>query len=421
MFILLTSAPDPQEARASRLAALLRPHGPVFTVSTAPRSAGFEGEADGLAAMLRRLVEAHPPKLLFALDSEAARTIASLGSLKPVPWVLCPAPSSAWTEHSIDAAFRARELWLDAGSKTPPRELRPRAAALPSAPAAAAWVERRLKKLSALPRRDASPYPLTSLIIPVFNGRTLLKGCVDSLRKHTTAPHEIIVVNNGSDAATTRYIRSLRGVRVIANRSNLGFARAVNQGMRAARGRYIGWINSDTVCTPEWLERMIDALQSDPAIAAVGPMTNRSAGAQVVRLKRDAGSDPKALDRYARAWSMMHDGQRRDVRRLTGFFTLFKRRAVDEVGLLDERFGTGCYEDYDYCLRLRQAGYRLALAMDVFIHHREHASFGSQEDFDRQCEANRAVFVRKWCESSLEFLDQIDSELAYEPRARAAR
>ena len=259
---------------------------------------------------------------------------------------------------------------------------------------------------------------MTSLVIPVYNGRELLKSCIESLRKHTTPPHEIIIVNNASDAATTRYIRGLRGVRVISNRANLGFGRAINQGMRAARGRYVGWINSDTVCTPEWLERMLDALQSDPAVAAVGPMTSHSAGAHVVKPKRAFAGDLKALDRYARAWSMMHDGQRREVHRLIGFFTLLKRRAIDAVGLLDERFGTGCYEDYDYCLRLRQAGFKLALAMDVFIDHREHASFGSQEDFDRQCEANKAIFVRKWCESSLEFLDQIDSELAYEPRAR---
>ncbi|OGS40952.1 MAG: hypothetical protein A2506_07075 [Elusimicrobia bacterium RIFOXYD12_FULL_66_9] len=424
MFLLLTSAPDPrQDPRAERLAALLRKHGRTFLLSISPRCDDPEGEADDLSATLRRLVEKNPPRIMFALDAATARVIVTHAFLKPLPWVLCPASKGpdapAWSGDSIDEAFRAREIWREADGKALPRELRGRTAVLPSGRTLPDWVDRRLQKLSAAQPRAASSHPLSSLIIPVYNGRKLLKSCVDSLRRHTTPPHEIIVVNNASDAATTRYMRSLKGVRLIENRTNRGFAHAVNQGMRAARGRYIGWINSDTVCSPEWLERMIDCLMSDPAIAAAGPMTNRTVGAQMVRLKGDGGGDPRTLDRYARAWSLMHSGQHQDAHRLTGFFTLFKRRAVEAVGLLDERFGAGCYEDYDYCLRLRQAGFQLALAPDVFIYHREHVSFGSDENFNRQCDANRAIFVRKWCESSLAFLDQIDSELAYEPRARA--
>jgi|CXWL01.1.fsa_nt_gi GT2 family glycosyltransferase len=420
VFVLLSSSPDPrQDARVLRLARLLEKRGQVFIVSVHPRCAEFEADADSLEALLRRLTEQHPPKLLFALDAAAAAAILAHRFLSAIAWVLSPV-GPRWDGELAEQAFHARELWIARDSKSIPRELRSRAAIMPSLRATDfdAWIERRLGKLLDAPQRALPSYPPTSLVIPVYNGRELLKDCVESIKRHTTAPYELILVNNASDAATTRYLRGLRGVRLIHNDRNLGFARAVNQGMAAARGRYVGWINSDTLCGPEWLERMIDCLQSDPMAAAAGPMTNRSVGSQVVKLRRDAGCEPKAFDRYARAWSMMHDRQRREAHRLTGFFTLFKRRAVEAVGQLDERFGTGCYEDYDYCLRLRQAGFKLLVAMDVFVQHREHASFGSKDNFDRQCEANKAIFVKKWCEHSLEFLDQIDSELAYEPRAR---
>jgi hypothetical protein len=83
--------------------------------------------------------------------------------------------------------------------------------------------------------------------------------------------------------------------------------------------------------------------------------------------------------------------------RLVGFCLLIRRGLIDKVGLLDERFGIGCFEDDDYCLRARQAGYRAVMARDAFIHHHGGATFqGSGVDFAAVMRKNEQVFRAKW-------------------------
>ena len=91
---------------------------------------------------------------------------------------------------------------------------------------------------------------------------------------------------------------------------------------------------------------------------------------------------------------------------MIGFCMLIPKKVIRRIGLLDERFGPGGYEDYDYCLRVQMAGYKVILAEDVFIHH-----FGGKGyvgmDYDEMRARNRGIFVRKWCRKTLEFLDTI--------------
>ena len=77
-------------------------------------------------------------------------------------------------------------------------------------------------------------------------------------------------------------------------------------------------------------------------------------------------------------------------------------------------FGMGCYEDFDFCLRLVQAGRELLLAEDVLVHHHGNKSFTENRVSSRHVEVNRRIFIDKWCHKSLAFLDHLDSEL--EPR-----
>jgi hypothetical protein len=254
------------------------------------------------------------------------------------------------------------------------------------------------------PRREvATSKKLVSIVILCHNDLQFLKQCVDSVKKHTKVPYELIFVDNASEDDSQSYLRSVRGAKVIANPVNLAFAKGNNQGFQVARGDYILMLNADVVVTEGWLERMMNCAEADPSVGLVGPCTNNATYIQAV----PAGyKSLKDLPRFAMAQAMKYDSVWEDVHRLIGFCLLIRREVINKVGLLDERFGPGGYEDYDYCLRVRQAGYKIKLCKDVYIHH-----FGGKGyvgmDYDRLREVNRELFIEKWCRKSLEFLEGI--------------
>lgn len=246
--------------------------------------------------------------------------------------------------------------------------------------------------------------PLASVIVPFRDGLRYTRECLGHLKRHTRPPYELILVDNGSKESPARLARAHRA-RLIRNRTNLGFAKAVNQGMRAARGRYLVWLNNDVLVAPGWLEGLRAAAESSPGIAAAGPCTNDSVGYQKVPGARLA---PEGLLAYSQGWRLRHAGVVQEVHRLAGFCLLLKREAFERVGLLDERFFPGYYEDYDYCLRLRQAGYSLALARQVFVYHHGHRTTPDAGKWMAHVRRSRKAFVDKWCRLALAFLDELD-------------
>ncbi|MEQ1920591.1 MAG: glycosyltransferase family 2 protein, partial [Elusimicrobiota bacterium] len=269
----------------------------------------------------------------------------------------------------------------------------------------AAWIAARLSAI----RRARTPRALTSIIIPCVDGLRWTRECIAAVKRHTKTPYEIILVDNASSDGTGAWARRA-GARVIRNKTNLGFAKAINQGMAAARGRWFVWLNNDVVVTPGWLERLIDCAERAPWIAAVGPCTDVTVGFQ--RVSAPPFKNERDLLMFSEAWAMRHAGQAEGVHRLTGFCVLVKREAVRLVGVLDERFGLGTYEEFDYCLRLRQAGYDLAVARDVFVRHHGHKSFGSFTAMASLARRNRELFLDKWCRQALSFLDDVNPTAA---------
>lgn len=397
MFLILSAAPEPErDALAGALARGLARIGAVRVLGCGPSRWDVSPEGIFLPAAPRMAREDGPVRLAFAVDSPSVRALGRARIAGDAAWVAVSARARELDDDALELALGAAQVWRLPGGR-PERRL-----------ADARWLRRRVGPLLAPSRRLAPRRPLISLVIPVHGALPLLRECLLSISRHTAAPYEIILVDNASDAATRRYLRSRRGARLIENARNLGFARAVNQGMRAARGTYIAWVNSDTRVTPGWLERLADVLKADPALAAVGPVTNRIAGAALVPVP--AGFSPTAakIDALGTAYALKNAGQVQEVHRLTGFCLLLRRSAVRSVGLLDERFGLGCYEDYDYCLRLKQAGYTLAAARDVFVYHSYHGSFKSDAGHREQLLKNRAIFIEKWCARALDFLDHLD-------------
>jgi len=110
------------------------------------------------------------------------------------------------------------------------------------------------------------------------------------------------------------------------------------------------------------------------------------------------GDDLDAMHQFAWSYVQAHRGQSFDIRVLAMFCVAMRREIIEKAGLLDEAFKIGMFEDDDYALRVRQAGFRIVCARDVFVHHHGRASFKvlGEEEYMRVFEQNKAYFEAKW-------------------------
>ena len=236
---------------------------------------------------------------------------------------------------------------------------------------------------------------LTSIILVTRNGLEVTRRCLESIRKHTSRPYEVIVVDNGSTDGTPEFLQQQKDVRVILNRENRGFAAANNQGIQMARGRYIVLLNNDTVVTPGWLEGLQRAANLSPQVGLVGPVTNFVY--QPSQLVETGYRSLEEMEPFALQWREKNRNQYQTTVKLVGFCLLIKREVVEKVGLLDEKFGLGNFEDDDYCIRARLAGFDLIIAREVFIHHEGSYSFRKNKvDYRANMRKNLEYFKQKW-------------------------
>jgi GT2 family glycosyltransferase/tetratricopeptide (TPR) repeat protein len=247
---------------------------------------------------------------------------------------------------------------------------------------------------------------LASVIILAHNELAYTKLCLDSVLTHTTGAYELILVDNGSTDGTHGYFEEVQArpgpsrVEVIRNDQNRGFAAGVNQGLAAARGDSLVLLNNDTVVTPGWLGELVRRSLTDwPRVGLVGPVTNYTAEPQQVA---PGYSDLAGLDDFARRRRAEFAGRSLEVPRLTGFCLLVRREALDAAGgALDERYGLGFFEDDDLGTAARAAGYRLLVALDVYVHHFGSRTFaGLGLDTAAQLRGNLEKYRAKWGEAA---------------------
>lgn len=242
---------------------------------------------------------------------------------------------------------------------------------------------------------------MVSVVVLTYNNLEFTKACLDSLEAFTGYPNwELIVVDNKSGDDTPKFLKGYAASRpnlnVILNDENTGFAAGNNIGLAAAAGEYLIILNNDTFVTQGWMLDLIRHLK-DSNVGLVGPVTNNIGN----EAKIDVGyTNMGEMASAAYEYTSRHSRQLLDVRTLAFFGVAMSRQVYAKVGPLDEDFGRGFFEDDDYCNRVRQAGYRVAVAEDVFVHHHLSASFGELDDSVRKelFEKNKAIYEKKWGE-----------------------
>jgi len=243
-----------------------------------------------------------------------------------------------------------------------------------------------------------------SVVLLALNQVEYTRKCIESIQKNCTQNLELILVNNGSTDGTKEYFDSVPGAVVIHNEENLGVSAGWNQGIRKATGEYVLILNNDTIIVPGTIENMVRAACNHSKAGIVGPRSNQIAGPQLV--KDFTWESEEEILHKAQIFQQKMDRSAWEFSRIKGFCMLVPMKVVHQVGLFDERFGKGNFEDDDYSCRVRKAGYNLLVADDSFLFHFGSVSFGQAGiDWNEQMKINMKLFEEKWSEGRASEID----------------
>ncbi|MFA4981151.1 MAG: glycosyltransferase [Candidatus Omnitrophota bacterium] len=218
------------------------------------------------------------------------------------------------------------------------------------------------------------------IIIPVLDNLELTRNCLESVYANIHTPFGLILIDNGSAPETKNYLRefaaSHKNVRLMENAENVGWVKAVNQGLKASSSRFMCVMNNDTIVrTGDWISKLIAVAKSGNDIGLVNPFF------QAKRMCPECDAPFTEID-FCR-----------------GYCVLIKREVLDKIGLWDEAYGIGYYDDHDYSVAAIRAGFRCVRANDVFVEHLGDSTFCALfDDAKRRAlhERNKRYFYSKW-------------------------
>jgi len=210
--------------------------------------------------------------------------------------------------------------------------------------------------------------PRYSIIVVNFNGGEFIIKCLESVFEHTSDFELVLVDNNSTDQSDLHAIRQFPEITLLKNDRNVGFAAANNLGIRRSRGRLIVLLNPDTEVTRYWLERL-ETCGFPPGIGIVGPKLIRVDG----RTIDSTGLifDFKTGLSYDRGSGEIDVGQFEAIEAvpcISFAAAVIKREVIDAIGVLDEKMIL-YFDDIDYCIRARIAGWKVVYCPNSIIFH----------------------------------------------------
>ena len=256
--------------------------------------------------------------------------------------------------------------------------------------------------------KNAAPIPFSSvrerrlatqagrrmdIIICVHNALECVQRCLTSVAAYRDATvHRLIIVNDGSQPATTEWLRAFakqhQNTQLIEHETAQGYTRSANAGMAASDAEALVLLNSDTEVAPNWIEKLFDTFDAVPGIGIVGPISN-AASQQSVPDNRSSttntainplpdGYDVMRMDRWCEEQATENSFVL--VPLVHGFCFAVRKEVRERIGMFDEQaFPYGYGEENDFCLRASNAGFLLAVALHTFVFHEKSQSFDSEK------------------------------------------
>lgn len=226
------------------------------------------------------------------------------------------------------------------------------------------------------------------IVVCVHNALDDVKICLESVEKHRSSNQKLIIVDDGSDAPTADFLekfsRPKAWVTLSRNEAPTGYTKAVNQGLGLSKGEFVILLNSDTIVTENWGEKMADAVFSTPGAGIVGPLSSaashqsipdhKSSKYQTAINEMPGSLSPDLMNKFCEQWSK--NGILPIVPLVHGFCLGIKREVLSAIGGFDEKnFPHGYGEENDFCFRATDAGFGLVVATHTYVYHAKSKSY----------------------------------------------
>lgn len=229
------------------------------------------------------------------------------------------------------------------------------------------------------PRPDPAANPVLSVVTLAWDNLPYTQDFVESVHQHTDVPYELIIVDNGSAWLPANYAQAAADVAVM-NETNLGFAKGMNQGLRAARGRYIAFCNNDTVLPEAWASRLLETAAAHPNAGIVVPAITEARNDRTVR--SEPGEDVVVLPPFSAPPS--------------GVLYLMPAQLIEEIEAWGEEYEIASGEDTDLAFKVWVNDLDIVFDERVLVAHVGKGSATRLDDWQALWARNRAHFLDKW-------------------------
>jgi GT2 family glycosyltransferase len=295
----------------------------------------------------------------------------------------------------------------------------------PEAPSEAVPVDR--WEVLAAPADQTDGRPSVAVVVCVHDALGDLRRCLRSLLTKTGRPFHLILVDDGSGPEARDFLRRFSDqnpATTLVTREGPphGYTLAANEGLRASSADYVVLLNSDTVVTVGWLDRLVECGESDRSLGIVGPLSNAASHQSVPRLREGGGWAVNALPPFLTPDGvayLLSEAAPRSCPRLpflNGFCYAIKREVIDTIGLFDEEnFASGYCEENDFSYRASQEGFELAVADSAYVFHAKSRSYG-QEGRRDLARCNYQLFTAKHGEENIgRLVESLERDTSLEP------
>jgi GT2 family glycosyltransferase/glycosyltransferase involved in cell wall biosynthesis len=238
-----------------------------------------------------------------------------------------------------------------------------------------------------------------SVIIPVFNQLPFTHACLASLQTiQERPPFEVIIVDDCSTDSTRELVPEIRGIIYLRNETNSGFIASCNRGAEKARGKYLFFLNNDTIVKDGWLSALMDTFAEEPRAGVVGsklvyPDARLQEAGGIIWRDASGWNFGKSDDPEKPEYNYL-----REVDYCSAAALMIPKSLFQSVGGFDSRYAPAYYEDTDLSFKVRRAGYKVLYQPLSEVIHYEGATGGTDlaTGTKKHQDINRSTFAKRW-------------------------